>query len=177
MRRDFRHEGSGRRYPDQGRGRRGHAGAQRSHQLSVVRTLQWSPPDIFDANAGYPIAFEFEQFGCFVGDIDEPITVVWPAVIDAQNERFAIGDIGYPRITGHGERGMRGGQGAHIEHLAIGGQPAVEVVAVPGGQTLLAIAGVLLWHIDPPAYGIGFADPVSSSALRHGLAVLTHWGV
>ena len=58
----------------------------------------------------------------------------------------------------------------HVEDFAVGGQPAVEIVAVPGSEPLLAIIDVFLRHIDPAADHVGLADAVNPAALRHGLA-------
>jgi hypothetical protein len=69
---------------------------------------------------------------------------------------------------------MRGGQRGHVEHLAIGGQPAVKIVAIPGGQPLRAIVGVLFGNVDPASDGIGFADAVGTAALWHGVTKRHH---
>ena len=71
---------------------------------------------------------------------------------------------------------MRGCQRAHIEYFAVGGQSAVEIVAIPGGHPLLPIIDVLLRHIDPPRYSIGFADPVGAAALWHRFPEFDHPG-
>jgi len=42
------------------------------------RTFKRRPGNVFDPHAGHAIAFEFKKFGSFVGDIDEPVTVVRP---------------------------------------------------------------------------------------------------
>jgi hypothetical protein len=69
---------------------------------------------------------------------------------------------------------MRGGQRSHVEHFAIGGQPAVEIIAIPGRQALLAIIDVFFGDVDPAADGIGFADTVGAAALGHGIAQRDH---
>src|SRR5581483_9212378 len=65
---------------------------------------------------------------------------------------------------------MRRAQRCHVENFAVGGQAPVEIVAIPGGKTLLAIVDVLLRYIDPPGNDVRFADPVGSPTLWHGVA-------
>ena len=65
---------------------------------------------------------------------------------------------------------MRRGQRGHVEDFAIGGQPAVEIIAIPGGHALGAVVGVFLGHIDPARHRIGLADAIGAAALRHGIA-------
>jgi hypothetical protein len=43
---------------------------------------------------------------------------------------------------GCGERG-------HVKDRAIGGQPAMKIIAVPGGHALGTVVGVLFGNIDP----------------------------
>ncbi len=172
--RHFRNERTGGGHPDQRRRRRRHAGAQGRHQLAVVGSLERRPADIFDPDPRDAIAFEFKKFGGLVGDVDQPVAVVGPAVIDADDQRFAVGKIGDARVARHRQGRMGGGQRRHVEHFAIGGQPAVEIVAIPGGQPLLAIIGVLFRHVDPASHGIGLADAVGATALRHGFAKCHH---
>jgi hypothetical protein len=46
----------------------------------------------------------------------------------------------------------------------------VEIVAIPGGQALLAVVGVLFRNVDSASDGIGFADAINAAALWHGIA-------
>src|ERR1700681_4591514 len=82
--------------------------------------------------------------------------------------------VGDARVARHRQGRMGGGQRAHVEHFAIGGQPTVEIVAVPGGHALLAIFGIFFRHIDPAANRIGLADAIGAAALRHGIAERDH---
>jgi len=116
------------------------------------------------------MAFEFKQFGSFVRDIYQAVAVVRPAIINADDQGFAVAEIGHPRIARHWQGRMGRGQRSHVENFAIGGQPAMEIIAVPGSQPFLAIGGIFFRHIHPPCNGIGLADPVSTAALRHRFA-------
>ena len=169
-RRHFRNEGTGGRHPDQRRRRRRHAGAQGRHQLDVVGAFQRRPADIFDPYVRDAVALELKQFGGPAGHVHHPVAVIRPAVVDADDQRFAVAEIGDARITRHRQRRMGGGQRGHVEHFAIGGQPAVEIVAIPGGQAFLAIIDIFFGDIDPAADGIGFADAVGAAALGHRIA-------
>ena len=71
---------------------------------------------------------------------------------------------------------MSSGERGHVEHFAIGGKPAVEIVAIPGGQPLLAIAGVLFRNVHAAANGIGLANPVGAAALWYGVTKRDHPG-
>src|SRR6266850_1000417 len=154
----------GGRYPDQRRRWCRLAGAQGRHQLTVVGTFKRRPGNIFDPHAGHAIAFEFKKFSGSVGDIDEPVTVVRPPVIDADDQRFAVAKVGHARITRHREGRMGRSQRSHVEHFAIGGEPAMEIIAIPGGHALLAITGVLFRNVNPTPDGIRLAYAVGATA-------------
>ena len=102
--------------------------------------------------------------------------MIGAAVIDADDQRFAVGDIGHPRVARHRQGRMRSGERAHVEHLAIGGQPAVEIVAVPGCRALLAVVDVFFGHIDPARDNVRLAYTVGPPALRNGFTELDHTG-
>src|SRR6266700_2259005 len=139
----------GGRNPDQRRRRRRLAGAQGRHQLTVVGTFKRRPGNIFDPHAGHSIAFEFKKFSGPVGDINEPVTVVRAPVIDADDQRFAVAKVGHPGITGHREGRMGGGQRSHVEHFAIGSEPAMEIIAIPGGWKKRRIWDRPCWQTCP----------------------------
>jgi hypothetical protein len=61
-------------------------------------------------------------------------------------------------------------QRGHVEDLAVGGEPAMEVIAVPGGHSLGAIVGIFLRHVDPARDSVRLADTIGTPALRHGLS-------
>ena len=50
----------------------------------------------------------------------------------------------------------------------------MEIVAVPGGEALAAVAAVLFRRVGAPGDQIGLADAVDAAALRHRLARLDH---
>jgi len=60
----------------------------------------------------------------------------------------------------------------HVIDLAVGGQPAVEIAAVPGRDALDAIGGILGRDIGAPVDAVGLAHAIDAAALRHRLALL-----
>ena len=100
--------------------------------------------------------------------------MVGAAVVDPHDQRLAVPDIGDAGVAWDRQRRMGSGQRGHVEDLAIGGQPAVEVVAIPGSHALGAIVRILFRHVDPACDGVGLADAVGSPALRHGLPERHH---
>src|SRR4051812_36832989 len=69
---------------------------------------------------------------------------------------------------------MGGGNRFHVVDFAVSGEAAVEIIAVPRGEPLAAIARVLLRRVGLPADHIRPADAVDAPALRHRLAGLDH---
>ena len=100
--------------------------------------------------------------------------MVGPAVIDTDDQRLAVPDVGDAGIARDRQGRMRSRQRGHVKNLAIGGQPAVEIIAVPGGHALGAVVRVFLGNIDAAGHRIGLADPVGAAALRHGIAERHH---
>ena len=96
--------------------------------------------------------------------------MIGAAVIDPDDQRHAVGEVGHPRIARHWQGRMRCRQRAHVEHFAIGCLAAVEIVAVPGRQALGAVVDVLLRHVGPPGNHIGLSDAVGAAALGYGVA-------
>ena len=81
-------------------------------------------------------------------------------------------EIGDARIARHRQGRMRGRDRRHVEDFAIGGQPAVKIVAVPGRQAFGAVVAVFLGHVQPSGDRIRPADPEGAAASRHRLAGL-----
>ena len=100
--------------------------------------------------------------------------MVRAAVVDPDDQRLAVPDIGDAGVARDRQGRMGSGQRGHVEDFAIGGQPAVEIVAIPGSHSLGAIVRILFRHVDPACDGVGLADAVGSPALRHGLPERHH---
>ena len=60
--------------------------------------------------------------------------MIRPAVVDAHDERAAVGEIGHPRVARQRHRRMRRRDAVEIEDFAVCGAPAVEILAVPSGR-------------------------------------------
>ena len=67
-----------------------------------------------------------------------------PPVIHPHNDRLAIIQIGDTDIDRHWQRRMGRGERVAVEHFAVGGQLAVEIGAVPGGDAGFVVARLLL---------------------------------
>ncbi len=63
------------------------AGAQGRNQLPVVGAFERSAADIFDPHPRDAMAFEFEQLGGLVRDVNEAVAVIGPAVVDPTSGR------------------------------------------------------------------------------------------
>src|ERR1700730_914943 len=97
--------------------------------------------------------------------VDEPIAVIGAAVVDPDNDRPVVGEVGDKGVTGNRQGRMRGREALHVEHFAIGGTPAVEVLPVKGRQTLGPIVRILIGYVRYSGNHIRFADSIGPAAL------------
>ena len=97
--------------------------------------------------------------------------MIGPAVVDAHDQRAAVGEVGHPRVARQRQRRMRRRDAVEVKDFAIGGQAAVKVVAVPRRQTFGVIARVFFRNVDAAGDHIGRTDPVGAAAFGHRLAV------
>ena len=67
---------------------------------------------------------------------------------------------------------MRRREAVHIVDFTVGGQPSVEVAAIPGGDALGAVGGIFGRDIGAPVDAVGLAHAVGTAALGHRLALL-----
>lgn len=65
------------------------------------------------------------------GNIDDAVAVERAAVVDTDDDAFAVLHIGHACVAGNREGFVCGGEGVHIVTLAAGSFTAVELVAVP----------------------------------------------
>ncbi|MNV60999.1 hypothetical protein D3C71_1534880 [compost metagenome] len=68
-------------------------------------------------------------------------------IVDPHDHRFAIVQVGDPGEARQRQRLVRGGEGVHVIHLAVGGQAAVELGAVIRSRALLGVAAGLVHHL------------------------------
>src|SRR5664279_1126109 len=153
------------------RARARHAFTQGRRQLAVVGAFQRRAADIFDLHLGDAFAVEAQNLGGLDRQVDDPVTDIGTAVVDAHYDRAVIGQIGDARIGRQRHGRMRGRNRIHVEDFAVGGIAAVEIVAVPGGQADGAVIHVFLRDIFAAAHRIRLADPVDAAALWHRLAI------
>ena len=71
-------------------------------------------------------------------DVDDPVAVERPAVVDAQLQRAAILQVGHPHDARHRQRAMRRREVIHVVGFAAGGAASVEAGSVPRAMPLSA---------------------------------------
>ena len=123
--------------------RRRAVGAQAREQRRIVGAFERRAADIFDFHLRGARALEIEHVGDARGHVHHPPAVIGAAIVDAHDDRIAVGEIGDPGVARQRHRRMRRGERAHVVDFAVGGAPAVERVAVPGGHADGAVGGIL----------------------------------
>ena len=150
--------------------RRRRAAPQGGRELGVVGAFERGAADVVHPHPRHAAVVEAEQLGGAHRNIDHAVGVVGPAVVDAHDDGFLVGEVGHPRVARDRQRRMRGRDRRHVVDFAVGGRPAVEILAVPGRQALGAVVGVFLGLVGAAADDIRLADPVGAAALGHRLA-------
>ena len=149
---------------------RGSVGGQRGEQLCVIGPGKARTSDVFDLHLGGAVAFEVECLGDAARHVHHAVRVIGSAVVDADDHRRPVAQVGDARVARQRHGRVRGGETVAIVDLAVGGEPAVEGVAVPGRVTDLhdaAFARVVGLTGDR----VGFADEILAAAVRNRLAV------
>ena len=83
--------------------------------------------DVVDPDPRHPVAAEGEKLGGLLGDVDQAIADIGPAVVDAHGDRAVVLEVGHAHVAGQRQRQMRGGKRQAVEGLAVGGRAAVEL--------------------------------------------------
>jgi hypothetical protein len=99
----------------------------------IVAAIRRGTPEIFHPHARGALSAEIEGFGRALRDVDDPVCVVWPAVIDAHHDGTSVRQIGDPGVARERHRGVRGRDGIAVEDFAVGREATVEVGPVPRG--------------------------------------------
>ena len=99
-----------------------------------------------------------EQVGGAFRKIDQPVVRIGPAIVDADDDGAAVLNVGDARVARQRHGRMRRRQMRHVVDFAIGGEPAMEGVAVPGGQTRLLVVLVFLGIVHLAAHLVGLAE-------------------
>ncbi|MNE47904.1 hypothetical protein D3C80_1423330 [compost metagenome] len=74
------------------------------------------------------------------GQIDDPVRIERPAVVDPQNRALAVFQVGHPHVTGQRQGLVRGGHAVQVVGFAVGGGLTVELGAVPGRRAYRLVA-------------------------------------
>src|ERR1700757_5527815 len=76
--------------------------------------------------------FPMKLSRCLVGEVDNSALYDWPAIVDADDHRSAVSQIGDLHHGPERQSRMCCRQIVHIERLAAGSLLAIEVASVPG---------------------------------------------
>ncbi len=160
------------------RTRRGRTvGPQCRQQHAFVGALDGGAANIFDPDPGEALATEIEEMGSAMRQVDHAIAMERTAVVDADDERMAVGQVGDSGVARHRHGPMSGRERIHVIDFAVGSEPAMELASVPRGDARLGMALALLeGGVGPPGDTIGPADAVDAATPRHGLALGNHSG-
>ena len=123
-----------------GRRRRRAALAQGRDELRSSVPCNRRRADIFDAHPRDAVTAEAEQVGSARRQIDLAIGVIGAAIVHAHDQRFVGAQIGDAHVARHRHGRMRGRDRLHVVDFAVGGEAAVEIVAVPRGEAFVAVA-------------------------------------
>ena len=91
----------------------------------------------FDGDPGGARADHVDLLGSRPREVDDPPLDERAPVVDLHHGRPAIGEVGHLDQRAEGQGLVGRGEEVGVEHLAARGEPALELAAVPRGQTLL----------------------------------------
>ena len=93
-----------------------------------------------DFHPGGALFDDAEFQGGRIRQVDDPVAMKRPPVIDPDHKPPPVFEIGNPHIARQRQARMRGAQRVHVIGLAAGGAPPVKFRAIPGGHALFDIA-------------------------------------
>jgi len=105
-----------------------------------------------------------------VGKVDHPVIDVGPAIVDADENRAIVGEVGDVGIARQRQGRMGGSQGGSVEDFAVGRRPPVKIVAIPGGDTRPVVVGLFARHVPAARNLVGAAEFERATALADGTA-------
>ena len=102
--------------------------------------------DLFDFDMCRTLADKAQLLGRRFGYVDDAVAVEGAAVVDADDDAFAVFCIGYAHIAGNGQCFVGGGEGVHVVAVPAGGFAPVKSAAVPRGVAGLRELGDLVYR-------------------------------
>ncbi len=87
--------------------------------------------DLDPRRAAFGIA---ELFGGRVGEVDDAVGIERPAIVDAQDHRAIVVQVGHFDVAGQRQGLVRGTHAVQVIDLAIGGVLTMKLGAIPGGS-------------------------------------------
>ena len=115
---------------------------------------------------------EFQGLGGADREIDHTVAPIGTAIVDPHDDRLAVVKIGDPRVARQRHRCMRRRNAVHVVDLAVGGQPAVKIRAVPRCQAFDAVMGIFRGDVGASVDGIRPSHAIDAAALGHRFALL-----
>lgn len=89
--------------------------------------------DLFDFDVCRPLADKAQFLRGGFGYVDDAVAVEGAAVVDADDDAFAVFGVGYAHMAGDGQGFVGGGKGVHIVAVSAGSFAPVKPAAVPRG--------------------------------------------
>ena len=115
-----------------------------------------------DPHLGRALGLESQQPGGLPRYVDETAAHERPAVVDPHHHRTPVLQVGDLGQAGHRQGRMRGGERLLVEDFAVGGDLAMEVRPVPGGDAGPVVGEILLRLIPDAVDLIGLAHFVDA---------------
>src|SRR3981081_1846233 len=100
---------------------------------------------------------EIQRLGGADREVDDAVAHIGTAVVDTHYDGAAVVQVGDASVARQRHGGVRGRDAVHVVDLAVRGQPAVEIRAVPGGNALDAIVGIFIGDIGAAVDVVGLA--------------------
>ena len=138
--------------------------------LVAVVAVQRRAGEILDPHPRRSLVPEAEHLRRAARHIHDAVRPVRTAIVDANDDRSAVLEIGHARIDRHGQGRRRRRQPFHVVDLAIGGAAAMKQLAIPGRRADPVVGRVLARLIPDAIDLVGDTGGVPAAALRHRLA-------
>ncbi len=104
------------------------------------------PDDLFDFDVRRPLADKAQFLRGGFGYVDDAVAVEAAAVVDADDDAFAVFGIRYAHIAGDGQDFVGGAKSVHIVSFSAGSFAPVKPTAVPRGVADLREFGDLAFR-------------------------------
>src|SRR5690606_12967728 len=126
------------------------------HGAIAILLLPYHRVDSLYPDPSGPALGKSELDRAGVGQVDDTVRMERTAVVDPHYDAALIIQVGDPDVTGQRQRLVRRSHAVQVGLPAVGGQLAMKLGAVPGGESGLAVAASILdGYIAAPQNRIG----------------------